>query len=107
MDADRTYHDLLLHPLPRDVPVVHSSAQIQPNVPRSFRIPGKILPIVLPLLGWCSIFFAVVLVFIPPAELDMGGYGFYLAKLLGGAVLAIALAEWTYHRAQKRNAANK
>lgn len=81
--------------------------QIQPNVPRSFRIPGKILPIVLPLLGWCSIFFAVVLVFIPPAELDMGGYGFYLAKLLGGAVLAIALAEWTYHRAQKRNAANK
>ncbi len=76
----------------------------QPDVPRSFRIPGKFLPIFLPLLGWCSIAFAVILVFIPPAELDMGGYGFYLAKLLGGAVLAIGLAEWIYHRAQRRNA---
>lgn len=77
----------------------------QPDVPRSFRIPGKVLPIILPLLGWLSIAFAVVLVFIPPAELDMGGYGFYLAKLLGGAVLAVGLAEFVYHRAQKRNAA--
>lgn len=79
----------------------------QPDVPRSFKIPGKVLPIVLPLLGWFSILFAVVLVFIPPAELDMGGYGFYLAKLFGGAVLAIGLAEWTYHRAKKRDAAQK
>ena len=60
--------------------------------------------IFLPLLGWCSIAFAVILVFIPPAELDMGGYGFYLAKLLGGAILAVGLAEWIYHRAQRRNA---
>lgn len=77
----------------------------QPDVHRSFRIPGKVLPIVLPVLGWLSIAFAVILVFIPPAELDMGGYGFYLAKVLGGALLAIGLAEWVYHRAQKRNAA--
>ena len=46
----------------------------------------------------------MILVFIPPAELDMGGYGFYLAKLLGGAILAVGLAEWIYHRAQRRNA---
>ena len=77
----------------------------QPDVPRSFKIPGKVLPVVLPLLGWCSIAFAVFLVFIPPAELDMGGYGFYLAKLFGGGALAIGTAEYIYHRAMKRNAA--
>ena len=76
----------------------------QPDVPRSFKIPGKVLPVVLPVLGFCSIAFAVFLVFIPPAELDMGGAGFYFAKLIGGAALAIGTAEWIYHRAQRRNA---
>ena len=78
--------------------------QIQPDVPRSFRIPGRVLPILLPTLGWLSIFFAVVLVFIPPAELDMGGYWFYFAKLFGGIVLAVGCALWTYNRALKRQA---
>lgn len=74
----------------------------QPNVPRSFRIPGRVLPVLCPLLGWCSIAFAVILVFIPPAEIDMGGYGLYLSKLIGGAILAVGSAEWVYHRAQQR-----
>jgi len=75
----------------------------QPDVPRSFKIPGKVLPIVLPGLGFLSTLFAVILVFIPPAQIDMGGYVEYIAKIVGGAVLAIVLAEWIYHRAQKRN----
>ncbi len=74
----------------------------QPDVPRSFRIPGRVLPWLLPLLGWLSIFFAVVLVFIPPAELDMGGYWLYFGKLVGGVVLAIGSAEWSYKRAVAR-----
>jgi len=40
-------------------------------------------------------------VFIPPAQIDMGGYVEYIAKIVGGAVLAIVLAEWIYHRATK------
>lgn len=75
-----------------------------PDVPRSFKIPGKVLPLVLPGLGFLSILFAVVLVFIPPAQIDMGGYFAYIGKIIGGALLAIGLAEWIYHRAQRRNA---
>lgn len=77
----------------------------KPDVKRSFRIPGKVLPYLLPALGFLSIAFAVILVFIPPAELDMGGYGLYLTKLAGGVVLAVFVAEWTYSRALKRNKA--
>lgn len=79
----------------------------QPDVPRSFKIPGKVLPVVLPLLGWLSIAFAVVLVFIPPVGLDMGGYGLYIAKMVFGTCLFVGVGLWTYARAEKRNAALK
>lgn len=75
----------------------------QPDTPRSFKIPGKVLPAVLPALGFISIAFAVVLLFIPPSQIDMGGYFQYAGKIIGGALLAIVVAEWIYHRALKRN----
>ena len=81
--------------------------RIHPEVPRSFRIPGRVLPILLPVLGWCSILFAVMLLFIPPAGLDLGGYGLYVAKIVGGALLALLTAQWTYRQAMKRRAALK
>ncbi|MGL4195702.1 MAG: APC family permease [Edwardsiella piscicida] len=76
----------------------------QPDTPRSFRIPGRVLPIVLPALGFISIAFAVCLLFIPPSQIDMGGYMQYAGKIIGGAVLAVVGAELIYHRAQRRNA---
>lgn len=76
----------------------------QPDVPRSFKIPGKVLPVLLPVLGFLSIAFAVFLLFIPPSQIDMGGYFQYAGKIIGGAVLAVIVAEVIYRRAQKRNA---
>lgn len=76
----------------------------QPDTPRSFKIPGKVLPAILPALGFLSIAFAVALLFIPPSQIDMGGYFQYAGKIIGGAVLAVVVAEYIYHRAQKRNA---
>lgn len=75
----------------------------QPDIVRSFRIPGKILPVLLPLLGFLSIAFAVFLLFIPPSQIDMGGYLQYMGKIIGGAITAIGLAELIYYRAKKRN----
>ncbi|EKS3345176.1 amino acid permease, partial [Salmonella enterica] len=76
----------------------------QPDTPRSFKIPGKVLPAILAALGFLSITFAVALLFIPPSQIDMGGYFQYAGKIIGGAVLAVVVAEFIYHRAQKRNA---
>ncbi len=76
----------------------------QPDTPRSFKIPGTILPALLPALGFISIAFAVALLFIPPSQIDMGGYFQYAGKIIGGALLAVLVAEWIYHRAMKRNA---
>ncbi|GGY26212.1 APC family permease [Paludibacterium paludis] len=77
----------------------------QPDVTRSFRIPGRVLPVVLPALGFLSVAFAVVLVLIPPAGMDMGGGGYlaYGGKLVLGILAAIGLAEWIYHRARRRH----
>lgn len=77
---------------------------VQPDTPRSFKIPGKILPALLPVLGFISIAFAVFLLFIPPSQIDMGGYFQYAGKIIGGALLAVLVAEVIYLRAQKRNA---
>jgi hypothetical protein len=63
-----------------------------------------VLPAVLPALGFISIAFAVALLFIPPSQIDMGGYFQYAGKIIAGALLAVVVAEWIYHRAQKRNA---
>ena len=76
----------------------------QPDTPRSFKIPGRILPVILPALGFISIAFAVFLLFIPPSQIDMGSYIQYAGKIVGGALLAIVVAEVIYIRAQKRNA---
>lgn len=75
----------------------------QPDVPRSFRVPGKILPLLAAGLGFVSIAFAVVLCFVPPAGIDMGGYAAYAGKLIAGVALAVGAAEWTYWRARRRN----
>lgn len=74
------------------------------DTPRSFKIPGKIMPVILPALGFISIAFAVFLLFIPPSQIDMGGYFQYAGKIIGGAILAVIVAEIIYLRAQKRNA---
>ena len=79
----------------------------KPDVYRSFKIPGTILPILMPLLGFSSIAFAVFLVFIPPAQVDLGNYGVYLGQMIGGIILALFISEYTYKRAQKRNALSK
>ncbi|SFM97678.1 Amino acid transporter [Izhakiella capsodis] len=76
----------------------------QPDTPRSFKIPGKILPVLLPIMGFISVTFAVFLLFIPPSQINMGGYLQYAGKIIGGALLAFIVAEVIYHRAQKRNA---
>ncbi len=77
---------------------------IRPDTPRSFKVPGRVLPVLLPALGFISIAFAVCLLFIPPSQIDMGGYFQYAGKIIGGAALAVIVAEITYHRAQRRNA---
>lgn len=76
----------------------------RPDVPRAFRIPGTVLPWVLPLLGFCSIAFAIALCFVPPSGINMGGYVAYAGKLVGGVCLAIFAAEWVYRRAMRRQA---
>lgn len=76
----------------------------QPDTPRNFKIPGKVLPVLLPILGFVSIAFAVCLLFIPPSQIDMGSYFQYAGKIIGGAILAVVVAEVIYRRAQKRNA---
>ena len=76
----------------------------KPDVYRAFKIPGILLPVLMPLLGFLSIAFAVFLVFIPPAQVDLGNYGIYLGQMLGGIVLALFISEYTYKRAQKRKA---
>lgn len=85
-------------------PAFYRLRMTQPDTPRSFRIPGRILPILLPALGFISIAFAVCLLFIPPSQIDMGGYFQYAGKIIGGALLAVVVAEVIYHRAQRRNA---
>ncbi len=72
--------------------------------PRQSSPECKVLPAILPALGFLSIAFAVALLFIPPSQIDMGGYFQYAGKIIGGAVLAVVVAEYIYHRAQKRNA---
>ncbi|WP_197082478.1 APC family permease [Rubeoparvulum massiliense] len=77
----------------------------QPDVHRAFMIPGKVLPIILPALGFISVLFAVILIFIPPAELDMGNIFVYESELAGGLIIGALVADILYKRAKKRQAA--
>lgn len=86
--------------------------KIKPDVHRAFKIPGKILPIIFPILGFLSIAFAVFLIFIPPAELSSADATFmdkfwYFFKIFLGGAIAVGTALITYSMALKRNATSK
>ena len=74
-----------------------------PDVKRTFTIPGKVLPKLLPTLGFFSILFAVLLLFVPPAEVDMGNIFIYELQIGGGGLFFALLGDWLYRRAKKRN----
>lgn len=77
--------------------------QTQPNVKRTFKIPGKILPYVISSMGLASTLFAVAILFIPPAGIEMGSFWVDTAQIFGGALVAIIFANVLYSRGQKRN----
>ena len=73
-----------------------------PDVVRTFKIPGKILPKLLPAFGFVSILFAVVLLFIPPVEVDMGNIIIYELQIGGGGLFFVVLGDWLYCRAMRK-----
>jgi len=72
------------------------------DVKRTFEIPGKVLPVVLPVLGFLSTLFAVILLFIPPAQVDTGSILIYELKIAGGGILACLVADFIYLRAKRK-----
>ena len=77
------------------------------DVERSFVIPGKILPVLIPVVGFLSILFAIILIFIPPVEIDLGSIILYELKIGGGGLLTILIADWLYRKARKKEKAKK
>ncbi len=75
------------------------------DVKRTFVIPGKVLPVILPALGFISIVFALVLAVIPPAQIDMGNKIIYELQTIGGLVVAAIVGDLLYRRAIRRHSA--
>lgn len=75
-----------------------------PDQKRSFRIPGRVLPVLLPSVGFISVLFAVVLLFVPPQEVDMGSLVVYELQIGGGGVLFALVGDMLYRRAVKKKA---
>lgn len=74
-----------------------------PDVKRSFKIPGKVLPVLLPALGFLSTLFAIVLLFVPPDQINLGNLVAYEVKIAGGGILFAAIGDFLYLRALKKN----
>lgn len=74
-----------------------------PDVERSFKIPGKILPAILPAMGFLSVAFAIVLLFVPPDQIDLGNLVVYELQIGGGGVLFALIGDLLYKRALKKN----
>lgn len=74
------------------------------DVPRAFKIPGKILPYVISGMGLASVIFAIVILFIPPEGIEMGNFWTDVGQIFGGAAIAIVFSVVLYNRGQKRNA---
>lgn len=75
----------------------------QPDVHRSFKIPGKVLPYVISGMGLASTLFAVVILFLPPAGIEMNSFWSNTIQIFGGAAIAILVANYLYSKGQKRN----
>lgn len=75
----------------------------QPDVHRSFKIPGKIFPYVISGMGLVSVLFAVGILFIPPQGINMGSFWVDTAQIFGGVLVAIIFASVLYSRGQKHN----
>lgn len=74
-----------------------------PGKERSFKIPGRVLPILLPFTGFASITFAIVLLFIPPSQVDVGSRVMYELQIGGGGALFALIGDILYLRAKKRS----
>jgi amino acid transporter len=75
----------------------------RPEVNRTFKIPGKVLPIVLPILGFASTLFAIALLFIPPSQINTGSLFVFELKVAGGGIVAAIAADLLYKKAKKNN----
>ena len=74
-----------------------------PHKHRRFKIPGRLLPVLLPGIGFFSITFAVVLLFIPPEQIDMGSLVVYELQIGGGGILFAFLGDLLYRRAVRKS----
>jgi len=74
-----------------------------PDQERSFRIPGKVLPVVCTVLCFASISFAIILLFIPPDQVDLGNLIVYELEIGGGGLLSWIIGDLLYLRAIKKN----
>ncbi|WP_123053179.1 APC family permease [Clostridium sp. JN-1] len=75
----------------------------RPEVNRTFKIPGKVLPIVLPIFGFASTLFAIALLFIPPSQINTGSLFVFELKVAGGGIVAAIAADLLYKKAKKNN----
>lgn len=85
----------------------------RPHVPRAYRIPKPHKGIwVVALLGVFTSLFAIFLIFVPPAQLEIGSLAFYESFLIVGLVIMIAIPlviqafkkpEWNLLRNHKEN----
>lgn len=73
-----------------------------PDRKRSFRIPGRVLPVLLPSVGFLSVLFAVVLLFVPPKEIEMGSLVVYELQIGGGGIIFALVGDLLYRRAVKK-----
>ncbi|PEH13680.1 amino acid transporter, partial [Salmonella enterica] len=64
----------------------------------------QVLPALCPALGFLYFLIAFALLFNPHSKIDMDGDFQVAGKIFGRAVMAVIVAEYIYHRAQKRNA---
>ncbi|GGY26225.1 APC family permease [Paludibacterium paludis] len=73
--------------------------------PRSFRIPGRILPVALPVVGLLAVLFSMVLCLVPPANLTLAGDLFTFAGKHVLTLFAVWLAaDRLYRHATRRTA---
>lgn len=64
----------------------------QPNKPRGFRVPGgKFVEVLIGVVGIVGVIFAAVLSFFPPSQINTGSPVTYVAILVAGVVLFVAL----------------
>lgn len=77
-----------------------------PDKERSFKIPGKILPTLCAAMCFISISFAIILLFVPPDQIDLGNLLVYELQIGGGGFIFWIVGDILYKRAIKKKSSS-